>query len=195
MKYRIKKQGPEQAVGGFDKGIGELQFEFLVEQGLSPSNHLLDIGCGSLRGGRYFLEYLEAGNYTGMDISEEVIEAGLEKNRSAVEENDPTFIVNDDLQFDEVNNSFEYAIAQSVFTHLPLEQVEECLENIDKVVDGTFYATVFVQPRNNPKDFVHNINTLIELAKDQGHSAELLSQEAYPHPNGQGMVAFKIARS
>ncbi len=38
-------------VGGMWEEIGRLQFEFLRARGLKPSHRLLDIGCGSLRGG------------------------------------------------------------------------------------------------------------------------------------------------
>src|SRR3979409_2149502 len=57
------------AVGGRWEEIGELQFQFLRTHGLEPQHRLLDIGCGSLRGGVRFVSYLDPGNYFGIDIS------------------------------------------------------------------------------------------------------------------------------
>ncbi len=37
---------------------------------------MLDIGCGTLRGGRHFIGYLDAGRYTGMEISKQVLAYG-----------------------------------------------------------------------------------------------------------------------
>lgn len=42
---------PHEAVGGDWEKIGKLQFEFLVSRGLRPHHRMLDIGCGTLRGG------------------------------------------------------------------------------------------------------------------------------------------------
>ncbi len=39
---------------------------------------MLDIGCGNLRGGRLFIDYLDAGNYYGIDISPEILVAALD---------------------------------------------------------------------------------------------------------------------
>ena len=192
MRYRIDKFGPEEAVGGFDSGIGQLQFEFLREQGLSPSDRLLDIGCGTLRGGEHFIDYLDAGHYTGMDISNEAIEAGVERVGDLVEEKDPTFVVNDELKFAEVTGEFDYAIAQSVFTHLPRAELDECLANIDRVVGGTFYATFFEKPVPGDKNFRYESETLIEIGEKYGHEVNLLPPDAYPHPEDQRMMRFEI---
>jgi hypothetical protein len=56
---------PHLAVGGMWEEIGKLQLDFLVNQGLRPTHKFLDIGCGTLRGGRHFIRYLDAGNYAG----------------------------------------------------------------------------------------------------------------------------------
>jgi hypothetical protein len=39
---------------------------------------MLDIGCGTLRGGRHFIGYLDPDGYTGMDISPQAIRYGEE---------------------------------------------------------------------------------------------------------------------
>lgn len=194
MKYRIKHFGPEQAVGGFDQDIGKLQFDFLRGRGLNCSNTLLDIGCGSLRGGEHYIEYLNQGNYTGMDISAAAIEEGINRIDELICLNNPSFIINDNLKFEDndLMKSYDYAIAQSVFTHLPQHLIHECLRNIEKVVSGTFYATFFDKVRLSPKDFQYNPESLIELAESHGYSTELVSKREYPHPRGQRMMKFEI---
>ena len=47
-------------IGGKWEEIGRLQYDFLREQGLQPQDKLLDIGCGCLRGGIHFIDYLES---------------------------------------------------------------------------------------------------------------------------------------
>src|SRR3990167_1367555 len=64
------------AVGGWWEIIGRLQFDFLVAQGLQPQHHLLDVGCGSLRGGLHFIRYLAPGHYVGLDRDAELLAAG-----------------------------------------------------------------------------------------------------------------------
>jgi len=72
----MQKGVHRQRIGDMWDEIGQLQFNFLVEQGLLPYHTLLDVGCGCLRGGVYFVPYLENGHYFGMDINESLIEAG-----------------------------------------------------------------------------------------------------------------------
>ncbi len=135
-----------RAVGGLWEELGRLQFDFMVAKGLKPEHYFLDVGCGSLRGGVHFVRYLEPGHYSGMDKSKEFLDAGM----SELRENDlidkrPVLISNADFEFQLFNQMFHYAIAQSVFTHLPINSIIRCLMNIEKVLDkgGLFFATFF----------------------------------------------------
>lgn len=47
--------------------VGVHQFMVLLQAGMKPKHRLLDIGCGSLCGGRYSILYLDEGNYTGVE--------------------------------------------------------------------------------------------------------------------------------
>ena len=47
--------------------MGATQFALLSALGLPEDDRLLDIGCGSLRGGRLFITYLAEGGYTGIE--------------------------------------------------------------------------------------------------------------------------------
>ena len=58
--------------------MGKLQFDYLVDHGLKPDHYLLDAGCGPLRGGVHFIQYLEEGHYYGVDKREDVIEEARE---------------------------------------------------------------------------------------------------------------------
>src|SRR6185312_14764944 len=67
----------------------DFQIDFMKRMGLRPENSLLDIGCGTLRGGVAFIDYLDAGHYCGIDVREnalaegrkELAEHGLEGKR------------------------------------------------------------------------------------------------------------------
>jgi hypothetical protein len=63
-------RNPEAAVGSRSHkswlAIGKMQFAYLKRHGLRPGHTMLEIGCGNLRAGRLFIEYLDEGHYTGV---------------------------------------------------------------------------------------------------------------------------------
>ena len=70
-------------VGDLWQEIGRLQIDFMREKGLAPHHKLLDIGCGSLRGGIHFVEFLENENYYGIDVNQSLLVAGQQELMSA----------------------------------------------------------------------------------------------------------------
>lgn len=196
MDYKIRQTDAREAVGGVDHDIGRLQFEFLKERGLEPSDRFLDIGCGSLRGGEYYIEYLDPGNYTGTDVNHTVITEGkAELPDSLLEEKQPSFNMNDDLRFDEFDGVFDVLIAQSVFTHLPEEDIQECFANVSKVMheESAFYWT-YLEGESIPSTTLYQYTRteLAEMAQNVGLEIEFFPPESYPHPRGQQMAVVRI---
>ncbi len=137
-------------IGGFWDEVGQLQFDFVTAEGLQASDYLLDVGCGSLRGGVHFIRYLEPAHYVGIDQSAEILAAGqeIELPRYGLVEKAPVLVEMADFGFARLNQQFGYAMAQSVFTHLPLNDIIRCLMNVERVLlpGGKFYATFFDNP-------------------------------------------------
>lgn len=98
----VEKLGHRNYVGGMWEEIGKLQFDFLVKQGLKPSHCFLDIGCGSFRGGIHFINYLDAGNYLGIDKEKALIDLGIEKElgNTVYEKKKPEVVVSDNFTFE-----------------------------------------------------------------------------------------------
>src|SRR6185369_9229408 len=94
--------GHREYVGGKWDTLGKLQFEFLRSQGLQPQHVLLDIACGSLRGGVHFIPYLDARNYLGIDKEESLIAAGKEHELEAelLKRKRPQFAVSSAFEFE-----------------------------------------------------------------------------------------------
>jgi SAM-dependent methyltransferase len=137
------------AVGGMWEKMGTLQFDFLQAQGLTPGHCFLDVGCGSLRGGLHFVRYLDRGHYFGIDASADLLEAGrVELKRAGLEQKCPILVTMADFDLSLLHRTFDYALAQSVFTHLPLNSIMRCLANMEGalVEGGRFYATFFENP-------------------------------------------------
>lgn len=129
--------------------MGEKQFEYLVEQGLQPHHHFLDVGCGSLRGGIHFVRYLEPGHYCGLDIQQQLLDAGRrELDAAGIDPTSARLLQDDAFSFGRFEQQFDFALAQSVFTHLPLNTIMRCLAEIEGVLKpgGRFYATFFKHP-------------------------------------------------
>jgi SAM-dependent methyltransferase len=144
------KEWHREVVGGLWDELGELQFNFLISQGLKPTNYFLDVGCGSLRGGVHFIRYLDPGHYYGIDRDPEILEAArnIELARYNLTDRQPYLAEMDNFKFIQLGAKFHYALAQSVFTHIPLNSIIMCIMNIEKVLlpGGKFFATFFENP-------------------------------------------------
>ena len=201
-EWRRQHDGSDAAIGGSDSNteIGKLQFEFLKSRGLSQSDRLLDLGCGTLRGGQYFIDFLDPDRYVGMDINENLIEEGKEKiETKTCERKMPRFIVNTDLTFSELDGEvFDYILAQSVFTHLPRSQIVECFENVHNIMntESELYATIFTEQdhgglKSGLNNYTYDTEQFMDMAEKNGLSANMLSVEEYIHPRRQRMVVLQ----
>jgi ubiquinone/menaquinone biosynthesis C-methylase UbiE len=195
-------------VGGLWEEIGALQFEFLVAQGLRPEHRLLDIGCGSLRGGVRFVEYLESGNYYGLDINASLLGAGRrELARAGLSERGAHLISDDAFRFSRFETSFHYALAVSVFTHIPFNPIMRCLAEVERVLlpGGRFYATHFMNhgPRLNVTPYKEGVPGTTTVDADPFYydpdifrwavaesSLDFTLIGEWDHPRNQRMVLF-----
>jgi cyclopropane fatty-acyl-phospholipid synthase-like methyltransferase len=187
---------PELAVGGMWQEIGQLQFEFLTNKGLQPHHKMLDIGCGTLRGGRYFIKYLNTDNYYGIDISPKAIASAKQLvQQEGLSKKSPQLLLSQmkDLKFREFSGeTFDYFLAQSVFTHLKPEHIKECFENIAHIMheNSVFYFTYEKEKeyrQTGYKDFRYPFSFFNSLADQYGFKLQDYSKE-YNHPGGQLMV-------
>jgi len=130
------------------RSVGERQRDFLIEQGLKPHHTVLDLGCGALRAGTRLIPYLETGKYYGLDNCRDLLEAGWQGEVVDMGrlKKKPTKILTDSFELPDV--LFDYVIAQSLFTHLTREQIEDCIEKVLKNLKGKFFATFNVSPNN-----------------------------------------------
>jgi SAM-dependent methyltransferase len=148
----VRQRDHRNFIGGMWDEIGQLQFDFILKHGLKPDMRMIDIGCGCFRGGVHFIRYLNPGNYFGIDVSQALLDAGydIELEALGLQDRLPRTNLNCNSGFDAsmFGARFDVAIAQSVFTHLPLNQMKLCLTRAAGYVKpgGTFYATIFLSP-------------------------------------------------
>lgn len=152
VETAISQGRHREFVGGMWDEMGEFQLQLLKSVGLKKDDTLLDVGCGALRGGRFFVRYLEPRNYYGMDLRQELIDAGFEIEilPAGLADRLPRSNLVANGQFDAgvFGRTFDFALAFSVFTHLPLNNVRLCLEQLAPhlTVGGKFVATFFERP-------------------------------------------------
>lgn len=123
----------------------EFQIAFLKSAGLAPAHHLMDLGCGTLRGGVPIIEYLDAGHYTGIDVREEVIaEARKEVEEAGVGAKAPNLLVASSLADVSLTQKFEVIWAFSVLIHMSDTVLADALSCVRRHMapDGSFYANV-----------------------------------------------------
>ena len=188
--------------------IGKLQFDFLVERGLRPDHYLLDIGCGSLRGGVHFIRYLGTGRYFGVEKEESLLEAGrsVELKRYTLEQKEPQLFKADDFDLSALppEVEFDFMLAQSVFTHLTPELIELCVKRVTPRLreKGVFYATFDESPNEKSysrgphkwrRDELRSCHYPFSLFKDiagrVGATVESIGE--WGHPRRQQMMAFR----
>lgn len=198
-------------IGGLWEEMGQLQMDFLRSQGLSSSHRLLDIGCGSLRLGQLAIPYLEPLRYFGTDISPDLIEAGYDRELSDADRLKAPkshFHVSENFDFSFLDEPVDFAIAQSVFTHLPLNHLRRCLGQLASRMrtGGVLFVTFFecgsdqnlMDPIQHPGGGITSYDTRDPYhyyVSDLGWAIDQAPWRLAPignwgHPRGQHIAAF-----
>jgi SAM-dependent methyltransferase len=155
---------------------------------------LLDVGCGALRGGVEFISYLHAGNYLGLDSSNNLIQAGIKKElgRRLLKLKSPEFVVSRNFEFEKFSKKPDLAIAHSIFTHLSESDIRICLENLRRFVNPgcRLYATYFIAdaPHANQKTLRHSRATVEDFGTTAGWTPTYIGE--WSHPENQMMVEY-----
>ena len=198
-------RSPEGAVGSpsheYWLQVGQLQFDYATSHGLKPEMRMLEIGCGNLRAGRLFIDYLEPGSYYGIDISPDILTAA----QDTVAEYDlraklPHLTLVRDLRLQFLPAAwFDFVHAHSVFSHSPVEVIDECLAHVGRIMapggffDFTFDRTEGAEHHVLREDFYYRTQTLVDLAAKHGLDAVLMDDwELTGHPQSKIRVTLPV---
>ncbi|MEV6654542.1 methyltransferase [Streptomyces sp. NPDC051219] len=187
-------RSPAAAVGSASQqrwlALGQMQFDYLLRNGLAPADRMLEIGCGNLRAGWRFIDYLDTGHYHGIDISPEILlAAGDTVAERGLQDKLPRLGLVRDLRLASLPAGYFTVVhAHSVFSHSPIEVIDECLSHIAHVMapkgffDFTFNRTEGREHHVLREDFYYRTETLVELANTHGLTARLMEDwEQLPH--------------
>lgn len=125
----------------------KFQISFLKSVGLQAEHYLLDIGCGTLRGGIPLIEYLNEGHYFGIEARTEALEEGRKELREFnLESKMPVLMCTTDIISSEIKQKFDFIWAFSVLIHMNDQILDDCFHFVGKNLaeNGHFYANVII---------------------------------------------------
>lgn len=118
-------------IGGRWEETGRIQMEALLQAGLLPAHHLVDIGAGALRLGCKAVRYLEPGHYWATDASLALMMRGWAEEIHPPDRLSVSHLVEDaTFAFPNVPSDISHAICFAVFPHLPQSVVSDALIQI-----------------------------------------------------------------
>jgi len=115
MKYEERESKPRQ------REIGRIQLLTLKDYGLEPYHTVLDIGCGSLRGGYWIAKFVSQGTYIGVER-----EQSAQTGQRCVEEyelKNVTVCVKDEIG----DLKFDFGWSYGLFNHRNCNYIAELL--------------------------------------------------------------------
>jgi SAM-dependent methyltransferase len=183
MAATAGEEGANRAIGSFTEEhwqqVGRMQFDYLVEHGLKPQHRVLDIGCGNLRAGIHLIDYLEPGNYVGVDLSPEILFSAQQNvAKHGLQDKMPYLVVIDGTTLDFLpSGAFDVAHAHSVFSHTPLAVYESYVAQIGRLLAPSgFFDFTFIEGERErnflAEDFHFPAQLLLDTAAGHGLRGE-----------------------
>jgi len=178
--------------------FAHMQFSLMTLLGLRQEHTLLDIGCGSLRAGKLFIMYLLPDRYFGIEPEQWLVEDGINREigQELVSRKRPRFLFDSNFSCTSFGESFDYVIAQSIFSHASQAQIRRCLSQVRAVMKSTsMFAASFVQGDDDysgdrwvyPETIRYRAATMERLAREAGLACRQLD---WFHIGGQTWFLF-----
>lgn len=130
-------------VGGDPGTMGPWQLNWLLSLGLHADSSLLDLGCGTLRGGLHFIRFLAPGRYHGADPHPELLALGAELVlRAGLTGNAPELLTLEAL--DASRARYDWILTQSVLNHLDEQGLIATVSRVARLLmpDGRWASTI-----------------------------------------------------
>ena len=178
--------------------IAASQFNLMTSLGLRENHSFLDIGCGSLRGGRLFIPYLLPSFYYGIEPENWLLKEGIKKNlgNELIKIKSPHFSNDKNFALSCFGIKFDFILAQSIFSHATQSQVRQCLIEANKVMkpSSIFAATYVKGDENNesnewlyPEPGTFTSEHISSMIEREGLFTKELK---WAHPNNQTWIAI-----
>jgi SAM-dependent methyltransferase len=179
--------------------MSAMTFGLLTSLGLRQHHKVLDIGCGSLRIGRLLIPYLNTGNYSGVEPNRWLVQDGIKReigpDQIAIKK--PTIRIADNLDNVPADAKYDFAFAQSIFSHCGVDLIQKWLDEISLHLadNGAFAATFLVADEDFQGDgwiypgcVRYRPETMVSLAVAAGLQMVMLD---WKHPRQSWALFYK----
>jgi len=163
------------AVGSNEIFEQDAQLSFMKRVGLKPSDIFLDLGCGCLRGSAKIVDYLNAGNFYGADISDGLIDIiPMRLELLGITKKPNIYLINDYDFFGLIGKKFDYVLSVSILTHLLPGEIAEFFSGVSKILtkNGVYYFTIYPTTQaefvGDIEQAEYNIEWLIKTGRENG---------------------------
>lgn len=135
---------------------GRQQLIILLQAGLNPDSLVLDIGCGWLRGGYWFIHFLDRGGYHGIEPWKERLEFGKRSvlPPEILESKRPAFSAAKDYDFSLFGRpEFDFFFASSIWSHCSKRAIDTMLRQaaLHSHDDSVFVASCWRSTAQHPE--------------------------------------------
>jgi SAM-dependent methyltransferase len=158
-------------------------FSKLVKKGIRPSDTLVDYGCGTLRLGALFIEFLEPNRYIGLDVDERILAIG--RNQFSAELMDSKRPVLEVISPESLRRAAarqpRWVCSKGVLQHIPPEELNEYFESLSYLIHvgaiGFIYARIAEKSkRHSAKTWLHEFNHLKTAANRNGMEVDRIAK-------------------
>jgi len=149
---------------------GWKEFDWFLRRNLRCDMTCIDYGCGNLRIGQHFIEYLEARRYLGLDIIDSFYRDGLTMiDGKIISRSQPRFLVISDEALQRASAArADLIFATTVIQHVPPQELTMFFGNVIGLMHETsvaivHYKTALVSARIGATAWAHSPVSLISV--------------------------------